>query len=57
MIWHVLPVNDLHKHKEEGLSCLCNPKIQKTGEGDTIVVHNSYDMREYSEEDRRTIRN
>lgn len=47
-IIHVLPINDMHKHAEEGHSCLCNPKI-KIENGHMIVIHNSWDGRELYE--------
>jgi hypothetical protein len=41
---HVLPIDDLKPHEEEGLNCECKPTIQ--GEGETlIVIHNAYDGR------------
>lgn len=63
---HVYPVNDLKPHELEGEPCWCNPQIN-TGEFDPIrhtytlydapiVIHNSADGREYSEEALRMIR-
>jgi hypothetical protein len=44
---HVLPVDDLKEHIETD-DCECHPKI-KYVEGGKIVVHNSYDGREFME--------
>lgn len=30
---HVLPINDLKPHKEEGLGCPCNPQVKGDGQG------------------------
>lgn len=48
-IWHVIPCNDLKEHEDTKL-CKCNPKIDKTENGE-IVVHNSYDGREFIEKE------
>lgn len=45
---HILPVNDLEEHIEE-THCNCNPKII-INEVELIVVHNSYDGREFEEQ-------
>ena len=50
-IIHVLPVNDMHEHKETGYNCLCNPKLMLDS-GHLIVVHNSWDGRELYEQNR-----
>lgn len=47
-IVHVLPLNDLKSHLEGSRYCHCQPRIQQLPEG-TIVVHNSYDGREFYE--------
>jgi hypothetical protein len=44
MIWHILPENDLKEHQEES-TCECNPE-SFIENGDTFIVHNSYDGRE-----------
>lgn len=44
MIWHVTPNNDLHPH-DDNSECKCNPRLMNVN-GNTIVVHNSYDGRE-----------
>jgi len=52
---HVLPINDILPHIEEGIDCPCIPKIQ-TGEFDKetgietvyqapIIIHNAWDKR------------
>ena len=46
---HILPVNDLKEH-EELTTCECNPRIEILDNGEIMVVHNSYDGREYIEE-------
>jgi hypothetical protein len=43
---HVLPINDVKPHVEAGFYCHCKPRID--GE---LVIHNSYDGREFYEED------
>lgn len=50
MIWHVIPINDLKEHVEQS-TCLCSPCVQILDEGDLLVVHNSYDGREFNEND------
>lgn len=47
-VWHVKPVNDLKKH-HNSMMCWCNPKVELQENRGLIVVHNSYDMREYRE--------
>ena len=46
---HILPVNDLKEH-EELTTCKCKPRIEILDDGEIMVVHNSYDGREYIEE-------
>ena len=45
---HVLPIGDTHAHTEL-LQCLCRPYVETQPNGTRIVVHNSYDGREYLE--------
>jgi len=45
---HILPENDLKEHKESD-DCECNPKIEYV-DGGKIVIHNSYDGREFIEQ-------
>ena len=47
--YHVYPVHDLKEHDTESLDCWCDPRI----ENDLphyVVVHNSADKRELTEE-------
>ena len=46
---HILPLNDLKEH-EELTTCECKPRIEILDDGEIMVVHNSYDGREYIEE-------
>jgi hypothetical protein len=43
---HVVPLNDLRRHIERGISCPCAPSLR---EGGRMVVHNSFDGREFFE--------
>jgi len=45
---HILPVNDLKEHTEN-TTCECEPKII-IGNGEMIVIHNSFDHREIIED-------
>lgn len=47
-IVHVLPVDDLKEHTETD-DCECHPRIEYVGDGGKLVVHNSYDGREFLE--------
>jgi hypothetical protein len=49
MIIHVLPINDLEPHDEEGTICKCEPKVEFV-EGGMLVIHNAYDQREIIEQ-------
>lgn len=46
---HVLPVNDLKEHTETD-DCECHPRIEYVEGGGKVVVHNSYDRREFWEQ-------
>lgn len=48
MTWHILPINDIYTH-EENTTCRCRPSIELEN-GDMIVIHNSFDGREYIEQ-------
>jgi hypothetical protein len=48
MIYHVLPINDIEPHVEES-TCRCKPNILFEN-GHMIIVHNSFDGREYKEQ-------
>lgn len=45
---HVLPINDLLEHEEEGDDCPCGPAVEFV-EGGQVIVHHSLDGREASE--------
>lgn len=45
---HVLPIDDLVEHEEEGDDCVCGPRVEFV-EGGKVVVHNSLDGRENHE--------
>lgn len=42
---HVLPLDDLIVHEEEGISCDCDPELEICA-GKLIVIHNAIDGRE-----------
>lgn len=46
---HVLPVDDLVAH-DPTRQCLCRPRVDQVWNGDVIIVHHSYDAREYDED-------
>ena len=48
MIWHVLPSNDLKEHTDSSI-CECKPNSKILDNGDILIIHNSYDGREYIE--------
>ena len=47
-MFNILPLNDIESHTEDS-TCKCNPKVIFEN-GEMIVVHNSYDGREYKEQ-------
>jgi len=47
-MWNILPNNDIKPHTESS-TCECKPKIIFVNE-EIIVIHNSYDFREFKEE-------
>ena len=47
-MWNILPNNDLKPHKRNS-SCRCKPRVIFEN-GEMIVIHNSYDGREFREE-------
>ena len=49
MKWHIIPVNDLIKHKENE-KCWCSPRV-KVVNNSKIIIHNSADGREYIEKE------
>ena len=47
MEWqHIIPKNDWIEHKDFGLDCICEPKIDWEY---MLVIHNSFDGRELEE--------
>lgn len=55
-IIHVMPVNDLREHTNKSCQCDCNPRIELVpvenstpARNNIIVVHNSYDRREFKD--------
>jgi hypothetical protein len=45
---HVLPQDDIKEHTESN-DCECKPTVRYVGEGGKVVIHNSYDGREFLE--------
>lgn len=45
MTMHVVPINDLREHIEQGTDCWCKPEVDDSGE-ELLVVHNALDQRE-----------
>ena len=56
MTWHILPINDTKEHDEKS-TCACHPKIEMQPNGDMLIIHNSFDGREYVETLRETTKN
>lgn len=48
MSWHILPINDIKEH-EESSTCDCMPTV-KIENGEMLIIHNAWDMREVTEE-------
>ena len=50
---HVLPVNDLVEHEDEGDGCVCGPRVEPVpcddGSMGWLIVHHSLDGREENE--------
>jgi hypothetical protein len=46
---HALPINDLKPHAESP-ACKCEPRVEEVS-GGKVVVHNSFDGREFFEDD------
>jgi len=46
-MYNILPINDLKEHIEDS-TCECKPKVIFEN-GEMIIVHNSYDGREFVE--------
>lgn len=47
---HVVPVNDLLEHNSDPY-CLCCPRVTDETADGKVYIHNSYDAREFIEED------
>ena len=47
VMYNILPTNDLKEHTPDS-TCACKPKVLFEN-GEMIVVHNSYDCREFIE--------
>lgn len=52
---HVMPINDPIEHEDAGTDCVCGPEERpvehEDGSVGWVVVHNSLDGRELTEED------
>ena len=48
-VHHVVPINDPPGHLTEGIACACCPKVEHYDNGNTLVIHNSWDGREILE--------
>lgn len=50
---HVLPVNDLIDHEDEGDGCICGPELEPVlsddGSCGWVITHHSLDGRELTE--------
>ena len=46
-MFNIIPINDLKEHIENSI-CECKPKIIYEN-GEMIIIHNSFDNREYYE--------
>lgn len=49
---HVFPLLDGIEHKLEGTGCVCKPRVELKN-GEMIVIHNSADGREQTEDKNR----
>jgi len=50
---HILPINDLYEHDENGFECLCGPDVKYRIHNETdciFVIHNAWDGRKMMEE-------
>lgn len=47
-MYNILPINDIENHTEDS-TCKCNPKVIFES-GEMIIIHNSFDGREFKEE-------
>lgn len=46
-MYNILPINDIDSHVEDS-TCKCNPKVVFEN-GEMIIIHNSFDGREFKE--------
>ena len=49
MIHHIYPVKDVRPHDLEAVGCTCSPKVMFE-DGDMLIVHNSFDLKEITED-------
>lgn len=56
-VYHVYPLNDDRTHETDGDSCHCKPRVEEYENGGKVVIHNSYDCREYVEQAAEIFRN
>ena len=48
MNYHVIPLNDVLEHYEHEW-CPCHPSVERYENGNAVIIHNSYDLREVIE--------
>ncbi len=48
---HVVPIDDQKEHNTFSDVCKCLPRIEYQPNGHRIIIHNSYDGREFFESD------
>ncbi len=49
---HIYPINDRKEHTTgQSVYCACRPVVERAEDRATYVIHNSYDGREFFEED------
>lgn len=46
---HVFPMGDAHAHKLGGKDCPCQPRVKRLDDRHSLVLHNSFDGREFAE--------
>lgn len=52
--FHVIPTNDSRPHANAGMGCRCKPR-KEVKDGATLIIHNSFDGREFFEPDNKNI--
>jgi hypothetical protein len=50
-VWHVYPLGDKEEHVLDGGRCMCFPRVHVEEDGGVVVVHNSFDGREWTGEE------